>query len=319
MSESVLGVSKDMDYLIISDGMANPITENLIMSELVRDFNRGQAIEPESITEAVFNLVDPKRQPSGVDQDVTHEMWPAVHSNLLCRVLESANLAHEAKHKLVESLLSFVGPEQVVQYKEYLDNSMDEQELDQRFRLGKFRRTLETACDKGYHNVVEHLFWIGVQDIEDLRTHTGYEQMATAHRFVGALKTMTDPSSGVALTDMFKTVDLMIDMGYDLETFQRNDLKEEFDLKLPIEGALLGLAKNTTPKNNQSIELMAYLVSKGADPWLKNESGQTSGDLIKNKELREQWRGIMKAIEIKDAAMDVLNEIGINLPMGMAP
>lgn len=314
MSESQLGFSKQMEVLILGAGAAIAIETSLVTSEITREFNAGKENEKETFTEGLLDLLHPKRPPSGIPEDAAHEMWPVMHSYFLTRIMNSSSMPRTTKNKMVEALMNLGGPNSSSIYQDYLSPRWGEKEVATRNNDGRFDSALHFACKRGFPDVIRLFSWLGKEELDKIKTCDGLYSPSIAERLADTVSSMVDQDSNVPLMDIFATIDAFVEMGYDIETFQSCSLQEKFNLYEQVDGVLHAAAKRATKESHFAIEAMSYLVFKGADPMVKNKDGLTPGDLIPDPVLKKQWSETVLTIGRKNAAMDILNELGISTP-----
>lgn len=318
MKNQKLGVTKSLEFLLVEKGAINTTPVQLLVSTvismLMNEFNDGTEKENGSFSEALFDLVDPKRLPSGIPYDATHEVWPAMHSKLLYTVMGANAMNEITKRSVVESLMTLGGPNLNLIYQDYLSPKHGDNEVFNRSINADFHGTLNMACERGFPDVIRALSWMVEKDLADMKAGTGCRAHETAQRFSNAVSSMASIQSQVLLENVCATIDALIEIGYDIETFQSCYLADKFHLLTNIDGLLHAAAKCAVNDSVNSIEVMGYLASKGADPMMMDKWESTPADLISNPNLKKQWADIVRVIKTKNAAMDVLNELSVSTP-----
>lgn len=199
-------------------------------------------------------------------------------------------------------------------YRSALDvDAKNKKNAELRTRIGpEINTTITSLIQGGQHRSLGAFDWslrelIGRVDDNLFDAKTAY------HRIANGLHYIVSKDSKVPLQDIIQTIECLERAGYDLMDYE--DTKKlfqnfiEFDGHIYLDPLLHRVAEGVKQENNHALEVLTYLVSRGMDPEVTNAAEKKPMDLLGNQEIKEKWTNMLRNLNTRNTALDILNEL----------
>lgn len=198
-------------------------------------------------------------------------------------------------------------------YRAALDFDAKNKNSDLRTRIGsELNTTITSLIQGGQHRSLGAFDW-SLRELLGRVDDNLFDAKTSYHRIANGLHYLVGKDSKVPLQDIIQTIECLERAGYDLMDYE--DTKrlfqkfKEFDGYIYLDPLLHRVAEGVKQENNHALEVLTYLVSRGMDPEVTNVAGKKPMDLLGNQETQEKWTNMLRNLNTRNTALDILNEI----------